>query len=196
MLVPRSFRAFVKATGFVLPAPTHTRYGETAYQFFLQSLSTSELIREVYAKEKGPNPYILRLGGRQIVLTVLMQSMDLTRPVLTRVLRKGERLQSYRALARKADRPGKWYAPPASVHHTLGLPMGQMHPLFFTPKHDTLCLESRASDIYVDWHSNSPTVGIYRRGGGLQWFVPDPSRDIEPWENPGSQRRDGGPARI
>jgi hypothetical protein len=144
-------------------------------------------------KSHGFNPFQVTsraAGGKPTTVTAAMQAIDFHFDVQAVWLKPTTQLVAFRdqGFRRGAPAAGRWYAPPETPANRLALPPNQTARHGYTVRTQTPALASIAGDLLVDWQmpanlGRKPTVGMdyhYRKGGGVQYFVPRAARDLRP----------------
>jgi hypothetical protein len=100
-----------------------------------------------------------------------LKGIDLTKPVVATVLKKGTVVIQYVA---KNGRIGNWIAPPGTPLAKLGIAAnGRVLRVFETTLPETQVLKSTAADAVDTWTVRGQAIPA--EGGGTQYFIPDQS---------------------
>lgn len=171
--------SFLSLAGWSTPEPNRAANMSKALEFFTRTLGDGKL----HSRITDPSPWLVAKGGLPLRIMELMQCNDFSSDITERELSPGMKLVCYRSSSQiKAKKLGQYYTTPGTGPGVLAILPEQDTPVLVTVKQRTVALESKAGDAFASWSEGLPIDGsLYRRGGGTQFFVPDPTLTFGGW---------------
>ena len=172
--------AFLSLAGWSAPDAFRAANMSRALEFFTRTLGDIYLRKPV----RDPSPWLVAKGAAPMRVMELMQCINFSQHVNHQSqLLPGIGLICYRSQLQVSRKQlGNYYTTPGTGSGALAILPEQDIAISVTVKHKTMALESKAADAFASWSPGLPVDGtLYRRGGGTQFFIPDPVYTFEGW---------------